>query len=62
MAKRHCKQVRKDAGIKQRPQETELHQLYQRLAELVDTMAESRHIETMEAFRIINTLITYYQS
>lgn len=58
MRKNH---IRKDKGIKQRPQETELHKLYQRLAELVDTMAESRHIETMEAFSIINSLISYYR-
>lgn len=55
------KYVRKDKGIKQRPQETELHELFGRLAELVDTVATSRHIETMEAYNIIDRIINYYQ-
>ena len=60
MSKRHY--VRKDKGSQNRPTEKELHQLFGKLAELVDTIAESRHIETMEAYNIINSLINYYQS
>lgn len=61
MAKKHCKHVRMDKGIKQRPSETEIHELFSRLAELVDTVAYSRHIETMEAYYIIDRIINYYQ-
>lgn len=61
MAKRNFKNVRQDKGIKQRPTEAELHELFNRLAELVDTVATSRHIETMEAYNIIDRIINYYQ-
>lgn len=61
MAKRNCKHIRKDQGIKQRPSETELHELFSELAELVDTVAESRHVETMQAYHIIDRIINYYQ-
>lgn len=61
MAKRHYKQVRQDNGNKQRPTEAELHELFGRLAELVDTVATSRHIETMEAYNIIDRIINYQQ-
>jgi len=59
MARKH--HVRNTKGIQQRPSETELHELFNRLAQLVDTVAESRHIETMEAYSIINSIINYYQ-
>ena len=37
------------------------HMLFSKLAVIVETVAESRHVETMEAYRIINSLISYYQ-
>ena len=40
--------------------DTELHELFGKLAELVDKVAESRHIETMEAYSIIDSIITHY--
>ena len=60
---------RRNKGIKQRPlkpsakqiTDRELHELFSKLAELVDTVAESRHIETMEAYSIINSIINHYQ-
>lgn len=54
--------VRKDQGSKNRPTEKELHQLYLKLAELVDTIAESRHIETIKAYQLIDNIIKYYHS
>ena len=48
-------------GSEPRPSENELHELFGRLAELVDTVATSRHIETMEAYNIIDRIINYYQ-
>ena len=62
MAKRYYKQVQQDKGNKQSPSEAELHELFGRLAELVDTVATSRHIEAMEAYNIIDRIINYYQS
>ena len=59
MRKNH---VRKDKWSQNHPSEKELHQLFLKLAELVETMAESRHIETMEAYNIIDRIINYYQS
>lgn len=44
-----------------RPTDNELHDLFGRLAELVDTVATSRHIEAMEAYQIIDRIINYYQ-
>ena len=59
MSKQHY--VRRETGSKNRPSEKELDQLFGKLAELVDTIAESRHIETMEAYRIIDRILTFYQ-
>ena len=59
MSTRHY--VRRETGSKNRPSEKELDQLFGKLAELVDTIAESRHIETMEAYRIIDKILTFYQ-
>lgn len=59
MSKQHY--VRRETGSKNRPSEKELDQLFGKLAELVDTIAESRHIETMEAYRIIDKILTFYQ-
>lgn len=41
--------------------QTELHELFGRLAELVDMVATSRHIETMEAYQIIDQIMRFYQ-
>lgn len=60
MSTRH--HVRKDEGSKSRPTENELHLLFGKLAELVDMTAESRHIETMEAYYIINRIINLLES
>ena len=51
-----------DKGSQNRPTEKELHQLYLKLAELVDTIAESRHIETIQAYQLIDNIIKYYHS
>ena len=59
MSKQHY--VRRETGSKNRPSEKELDQLFGKLAELVDMIAESRHIETMEAYRIIDKILTFYQ-
>ena len=59
MSKQHY--VRRETGSKNRPSEKELDQLFSKLAELVDTIAESRHIETMEDYRIIDKILTFYQ-
>lgn len=58
---RKNKYVRKDQGSQNRPTEKELHQLYLKLAELVDTIAESRHIETIQAYEIIEKILRFYQ-
>lgn len=60
MAKRHCKNHRNNQDNQPRPSDSELHELFGRLAELVDTVATSRHIETMEAYNIIDRIINYY--
>lgn len=40
------------------PSEDKLHVRFERLAELVDTVATARHIETMEAFQICNRMLS----
>ena len=60
MSKQHY--VRRETGSKNRPSEKELDQLFGKLAELVDTIAESRHIETIEAYYIINRIINLLES
>lgn len=45
---------------KQKRTDADLHELFGKLAELVDKVAESRHIETMEAYGIIDSIINRY--
>ena len=54
--------VRKDKGSENHPTEKELHQLFIKLAELVDKVAENRHIETLKAYYIIDRIIKFYLS
>lgn len=62
MAKNYRKptNIRKTGDNQPRPSEQELHELFSHLAELVDTVATSRHIEAMEAYNIIDRIINYY--
>lgn len=55
------KRNRNNQRIESRPSEQELHELFSHLAELVDTVATSRHIEAMEAYNIIDRIINHYQ-
>ena len=53
---RNAQNHRQEQGLT----DTDLQELFGKLAELVDKVAESRHIETMEAYSIIDSIITHF--
>lgn len=58
---KNCKRNRNHQDTSSCPSENELHELFSRLAELIDTVSTSRHIETLEAYQLIDRIINYYQ-